>query len=188
MNRIILNRFSRNQGVAGGSAGPVDPAFAAVGNSIEGLLSGDTDGAIWSGATGSFGNTYCNLYYPIQTAQITTMGYYCTQTTSDPLAGVKLGIFRESDGLKIAETAQSVAQVGGIFLPLITPVVLNKAEAYYLALACNENGARFLMQSGKWGGAGLPSLSFEIPNAMIPANYGLEFSNKRTYRYAIGAF
>lgn len=188
--KTILNRNSGGgQGAGVSNIGPVAPEFAAVGNSIDDLLAGDTDGAIWSGATGGAGYSYANLYYPIQTALVTQMGYYCTQTASDPLGSVKLGIYEEATGNLIAETAAApLSGTGGKFPNLITPVELQKATAYYLALACNENAARFLLQSNKWSGAGLPSISFEMPNKLIPANYGLDFSNKRNFRFAIGAF
>lgn len=187
MFRTYLNRQSRGCN-SGPYSVPPSPEFSAVGNSIDGLLDADSDGAIWSGADGGFGYTYCNLYYPIQTAKIKEMGYYCTQSSNNPLSGVKLGIYEESSKNLIAETALTVCQVGGIFVPLLNPVILERAKAYYIALSCNENGARFLLRSSKWGGAGLPSISFEIPNAMCPSNYGANFSNKRTYRYNIGAF
>lgn len=189
MHRQILNRntggASFNSPYAGGA--PL-PEYSAVGNSIDGLLDADSAGAIWGGPDGGMGYTYCNLYYPIQTAQITAMGYYCVQSNKVAGAGVKMGIYEESTGDLIAETALTVCGIGGIFLPLLAPVILERSVAYYTALSCNENGAQFLLRSSKWGGAGLPSISFEIPNAMIPSNYGANFSNKRTYRYSIGAF
>lgn len=158
-------------------------------NSILGLNLADTDSAIWSGPNGGLGNTQCNLFYPAQSVMVNSLAYYCTQTGSVSGAGVKVGIYDGVTGLLLGESLLTVIPgAGGQFVDLISPITLTKGKAYYLAISCNENGARFLISSNKWNGAGLPSVSFEIPNLMVPGNATLYFPNKRSTRYTVGAF
>lgn len=171
----------------GGGGGTVKPSEGALGNAIEALLNADSDGALWSGPHGGQGNTFCNIYIPTQTVEIREMATYCTQTSQAQGTELKMGIYDLLTGEKLAETVDGIlASVGTQFLPLKTPIILERKRLLYRAIAGNENGARFLWQSNKWAGAGSPSISFQVPNAMLPQNISAFTSNKINFRFNVG--
>lgn len=184
--RTVLNRYMPGGG--GSNSSQTNPALASSANGSDVFNDADSAGQIWGGPNGGAGNTLCSLFNPVQDILFEGLSYYCTQSSSDLGSGVKMGIYDLVTGDVIAETLTTVVQVGKIFLPFVSPVTLERHKGYYKAISCNENGAQFLVSTGKWGGAGSPTLAFEIANAMIPPNALAFYSNKRTFHYAIGVF
>lgn len=186
MSFQIYNRILKN--VNGDGTPTPTPSSASSANGSDVFNDADSAGQIWGGADGGAGDTYCSLFNPVQDVLFEGLSYYCTQCNSVIGAGVKMGIYDLLTGNVIAETITTITQVGKIFLPFTAPVVLKRQKAYYKAISCNENGAQFLVSTGKWAGAGSPSLAFTIPNAMVPSNALAFYSNKRSIHYAIGGF
>lgn len=183
MQKIILNR---QLDLSGNSGGGSTTSNSALANMASEVLACDSSGIIWTGANGGAGNTFYNFYVPNQTKTLTYFYTYCTQAAGPLGTGVKFGYYNGLTGDLIGESYEDAANVGFMQNEVITPFEVIQGQPYYIGMSCTENGAQFLLQSGKWVGAG-PSLSFESPNKKIPINYGSDIGNKKSFRYLIGA-
>jgi hypothetical protein len=149
------------------------------------LCLADADGAIWSGSGGGAGNVYAAMVVAVNAVRINHLTSYCTQKGGGA-GDTAMAIYRVSDRTKLGETGPVKPVVGLNKLPVTSSITLTVGEAYWFAIWCNRNGARFLQVSTRWTGAGSPSVGFECPNTSPPANVltPTDFtSNKRDFRY-----
>ncbi len=154
----------------------------SLSNILASLWACDSAGTIWTGIGGGAGNTYFNIYSPSGTGEAGFIYYFCTQANGNRDIG---GGIYDINGTLIESTVLGTPTVGFQALALNNFTTLIDGDAYYVALACNENGARFLMQSNKWNGAG-DTIAGESANTFIPNSIAGVLSNKRNYRFYIG--
>ena len=127
---------------------------------------------IWAGGDALQGKAFLAVVIPsTTTSPVDRMA--CVITALPATAGkVTLGIY-DANGILLARTAPTTPVLGVNTIPLTVGagITLNGATQYYIAVASNATGARFVGSVGLLPGTPSISLAFSVPNA-----YSLDIS------------
>lgn len=147
------------------------------------------DDVLWVGAGGGFGNLFCIGTIPVEDTEVAEMACWLSQVPGGG-GGIALGAYSAA-GNRIANTAIVAPALGPNVVPLGSPIILTGGTLYYLAVFCNQNGARLLRFSPGAAPPG-PAVAFSVPNSRsidpsgFPANVAGFFGNLTTQRWWIG--